>query len=184
MEEDTLLVCRKSKENPRKSAIRLIRFLTSYTTIDEAHFLHLMLQLYRTFSVLTAPVGHLIFGRVSFWFLHKEKHLNSVEESLFPLLENLQCYFAFFCMLHKRQFYHEFSAEVFPDPIAKNLCQRQSLLSSAFPRWRAHQVTQVTRLYNHLIRCSLLAENLDTKSNLLHFEVYEFEISAKMVVCQ
>ena len=96
MEEDTLLVCRKSKENPRKSAIRLIRFLTSYTTIDEAHFLHLMLQLYRTFSVLTAPVGHLIFGRVSFWFLHKEKHLNSVEESLFPLLENLQSYFAFF----------------------------------------------------------------------------------------
>ena len=40
----------------------------------------------------------------------------------------------------------------------------------------------ITRLYNHLIRCSLLAENLDTKSNLL--QVYEFETSAKMVVCQ
>ena len=42
----------------------------------------------------------------------------------------------------------------------------------------------ITRLYNHLIRCSLLAENLDTKSNLMHFKVYEFETSAKMVVCQ
>ena len=29
----------------------------------------------------------------------------------------------------------------------------------------------ITRLYNHLIQCSLLAENLDTKSNLLHFKV-------------
>ena len=42
----------------------------------------------------------------------------------------------------------------------------------------------ITRLYNLLIRCSLLAENLDTKSNLLHFKVYESETSAKMVVCQ
>ena len=41
----------------------------------------------------------------------------------------------------------------------------------------------ITRLYNHLIRCSLLAEHLDTKSNLLHFKVYEFETSAKMM-CQ
>lgn len=28
----------------------------------------------------------------------------------------------------------------------------------------------ITRLYNDLIRCALLAETLDTKSSLLHFE--------------
>ena len=99
---------RKSAEirNPSNSQHHIL-LLTKHI------FLHLMLELYRTFSVLTALVGHFIFGRVSFWFLHKERHLNSVEESLFPLLENLQSYFAFFVCCTRDSFTTNFKLKCF-----------------------------------------------------------------------